>query len=83
MSTALIAAMVTEVRPKYCVRRSIFCHSRSVSSGFSPSRISRSPQAMLWLNGASTIALMTSGEASASPIPSNPSSVRTRTRTAS
>src|SRR5207302_2735770 len=34
---------------------------------------------MLWLNGASMMALMTSGDASASPMPSSPSSVRTRT----
>ena len=34
---------------------------------------------MLWLNGASIMALMTSGDASASPMPSSPSSVRTRT----
>ncbi len=70
MSTAAMAAMVTDVRPKYIVRRYIFCHSRSVSSGFSPTQNFRRPQAMLWLNGASTIALTTSGEASASPIPS-------------
>src|SRR5947208_10610856 len=79
MSTALIAQTVTEDRPKYIVRRYIFCQSRSVSSGFSPIKISRRPQAMLWLNGASIMALMTSGDASASPMPSNPSSVRTRT----
>ena len=35
---AAIAAMPTDVRPKYIVRRYIFCHSRSVSSGFSPTR---------------------------------------------
>ena len=61
---ALMAATVTEVRPKYWVRRSSFCQRRSVSSAFSPSRSSRKPQAILWLNGASTIALITSGEAS-------------------
>src|SRR5579872_5743662 len=38
---------------------------------------------MLWLNGASTIALTTSGDESASPTPSRPVSVRTRTRTES
>ena len=75
--------MPTDVRPKYIVRRYIFCHSRSVSSGFSPTRISRRPQAMLWLNGASMIALTTSGDESASPMPSKPVSVRTRTSTAS
>ena len=79
MSIALIAQIVTELRPKYIVRRYIFCQSRSVSSGFSPIKSSRKPQAILWLNGASMIALMTSGEASASPMPSSPSSVRTRT----
>ncbi len=83
MSTAAMAVMPTDVRPKYIVRRYIFCHSRSVSSGFSPTRIWRKPQAMLWLNGASTIALTTSGDASASPMPSKPVSVRTRTITAS
>ena len=76
MSTAAIAVIVTDVRPKYIVRRCIFCHSRSVSSGFSPIRISRRPQAMLWLNGASMIALTTSGCESASPMPSRPVSVR-------
>jgi hypothetical protein len=65
------------------VPASIFCHNRSVSSGFSPIKSSRSPQAMLWLKGASMIALTTSGDESASPIPSVPSSARTRTRTAS
>ena len=83
MSTAAIAVIVTDERPKYIVRRCIFCHSRSVSSGFSPIRISRSPQAMLWLNGASMIALTTSGCESASPMPSRPLSVRIRTSTAS
>ena len=83
MSTAAMAAMATLVRPKYIVRRYINCHSRSVSSGFSPSRILRSPQATLWLNGASTMALTTSGDASASPMPSSPVSLRTRTTTAS
>ena len=72
MSMAAIAVIVTDERPKYSVRRCIFCHSRSVSSGFSPIRISRSPQAMLWLNGASMIALTTSGCESASPMPSKP-----------
>ena len=38
---------------------------------------------MLWLNGASTIALTTSGDESASPMPSSPVSVRTRTSTES
>ena len=38
---------------------------------------------MLWLNGASMIALTTSGDESASPMPSRPVSVRTRTSTAS
>src|SRR5262245_48826774 len=38
---------------------------------------------MLWLNGASTIALTTSGDESASPTPSRPSSVRMRTSTES
>jgi hypothetical protein len=71
------------VRPKYIVRRYIFCQSRSVSSGFSPTTIFRNPQATLWLNGASMIALTTSGDASASPIPSKPVSVRTRTSTES
>ena len=83
MSMAAMAVIVTDVRPKYIVRRYIFCHSRSFSSGFSPTSISRSPQAMLWLNGASMIALTTSGDESASPIPSRPVSVRTRTSTAS
>src|SRR5207249_208886 len=64
-------------------RRCIFCQSRSVSSGSSPKSISRKPQAMLWLKGASMTALTTSGEASASPIPSRPLSVSTRTRTTS
>ena len=36
MSTAAMAVMATDVRPKYIVRRYIFCQSRSVSSGFSP-----------------------------------------------
>ena len=49
MSMALIAQIVTELRPKYIVQRYIFCQSRSVSSGFSPIRISRRPQAMVWL----------------------------------
>src|SRR5262245_46837557 len=83
ISTALIAQMVTPVRPKYIVRRYISCQRRSVSSGFSPINISRRPHAMLWLNGASRIALTTSGDASASPMPSSPSSVRTRTSTTS
>ncbi|TWU14739.1 hypothetical protein CA54_36080 [Symmachiella macrocystis] len=78
-----MADIVTEVRPKYIVARYIFCHSRSVSSGFSPNKTSRKPQAMLWLNGASIMALTTSGEESASPMPSNPESVRIRTRTTS
>src|SRR5436190_22067260 len=38
---------------------------------------------MLWLNGASMIAFTPSGEESASPTPSMPSSVRTRTSTES
>ena len=38
---------------------------------------------MLWLNGASMIALTTSGDESASPMPSRPVSVRMRTRTES
>src|SRR5438067_9609491 len=83
MSTAAMAVMPTALRPKYIVRRYIFCHSRSCSSGFSPTRSCRSPQAMLWLNGASTIALTTSGDESASPTPSSPVSVRTRTSTES
>ena len=83
MSTAAIAVMPTALRPKYIVLRYIFCQSRSCSSGFSPTRICRSPQAMLWLNGASMIALTTSGDESASPTPSSPVSVRTRTSTES
>src|SRR5262245_47335532 len=83
ISTALMAQMVTPVRPKYIVRRYISCQRRSVSSGFSPINISRRPHAMLWLNGASRIALTTSGDASASPMPSSPSSVRTRISTTS
>jgi hypothetical protein len=63
MSTALMAAMVTEARPKYWVRRSIFCQT-APSRGFSPSKISQAAGDVV--NGASTM-LMTSGEA---PIPS-------------
>ena len=44
-----IAVIATEERPKYMVRRYIFCQSRSVSSGFSPSNNCLKPQAMEWL----------------------------------
>ena len=65
------------------VLRYIFCQSRSISRASSPIRIFRRPLAMLWLNGASMTALTISGDESASPTPSSPSSVRTRTRTES
>ena len=44
---ALIAAMPTDVRPKYCVRRSILFQSRSCSNAFSARSTSRSPQAIV------------------------------------
>ena len=82
-SIAAMALIVTELRPKYCEPRCSFCQMRAVSSGFSPSNISRNPHATLWLNGASMTACTTSGDESASPTPSSPVSVRTRTMTQS
>ena len=55
----------------------------ATGGGFSPSSSSRKPHAILWLNGASMIALTTSGDESASPTPSRPLSVRIRTMTES
>src|SRR5262245_44312073 len=83
MSIAAMAVIMIERRPQYMVARYIFCHSRSCSSAFSPMSRPRNPVAMLWLKGASMQALTISGDESASPMPSRPLSVWTRTRTES
>jgi hypothetical protein len=54
-----------------------------MSRGSSPIRTSRSPTMTECERGASTIALATAGELSASPMPVMPSSVETRTMAAS
>ena len=45
--TNVHTVIATDDRPKYIVRRYIFCQSRSFSSGFSPINNCRKPQAIL------------------------------------
>src|SRR5437588_3582328 len=83
MSTALIASIVTPPRPIHSVPWYILSQSRSVCRGFSPMSMPASPCDRAHDTGASTSALTTSGEASASPRPVIPASVCTRTITSS
>ena len=77
---AAMAVIITERRPQYMVERYIFCHRRSVSSGFSPISSCRSPHAMLWLNGASIARSGTRSDGSAArTVASRCSLVRGRT----
>src|SRR5437867_12924782 len=56
---------------------------RPIASGSSPTRSSASPRATACEDGISTIVRATYGEVSASPTPTSPSSVWTRTMNAS